>query len=124
MNETSSCPFASGKMIIRTPQPLNTPWKSQDKIRMILKKIYKTGPDSLGRNDDFGQMSAWYIFRSLGNYPVAPESENYALGSPAIKEAILNLKNGNTFEIIAENQSYVNVFVDKVKLNGKVLNKP
>jgi predicted alpha-1,2-mannosidase len=102
----------------------NTPWKSQDKIRMILKKMYQTGADGLGGNDDFGQMSAWYIFSSLGFYPVAPGSEDYALGSPAIKEAILNLENGNTFKIIAENQSDVNVFVDKVELNGKVLNKP
>jgi len=102
----------------------NTPWKSQDKIRMILKKMYQTGADGLGGNDDFGQMSAWYIFSSLGFYPVAPGSEDYSLGSPAIKEATLNLENGNTFKIIAENQSDVNVFVDKVELNGKVLNKP
>jgi len=102
----------------------NTPWKSQDKIRMILKKMYQTGADGLGGNDDFGQMSAWYIFSSMGFYPVAPGSENYALGSPAMKEAILNLENGNTFKIIAEDQSDVNVFVDKVELNGKVLNKP
>jgi predicted alpha-1,2-mannosidase len=102
----------------------NTPWKSQDKIRMILKKMYQTGADGLGGNDDFGQMSAWYIFSSLGFYPVAPGSEDYALGSPAIKEANLNLENGNTFKIIAENQSDINVFVDKVELNGKVLTKP
>jgi len=102
----------------------NTPWKSQDKIRMILKKMYQTGADGLGGNDDFGQMSAWYIFSSLGFYPVAPGSENYALGSPAIKEATLNLENGSTFKIIAEDQSDVNVFVDKVELNGKVLTEP
>ncbi len=102
----------------------NTPWKSQDKIRMILKKMYQTGADGLGGNDDFGQMSAWYIFSSLGFFPVAPGSENYALGSPAVKEAMLNLENGNTFKIIAEDQSDLNVFVDKVELNGEVLNKP
>jgi predicted alpha-1,2-mannosidase len=102
----------------------NTPWKSQDKIRMILKKMYQTGADGLGGNDDFGQMSAWYIFSSLGFYPVAPGLEDYSLGSPAVKEATLNLENGNTFKIIAEDQSGVNVFVKKVELNGKVLNKP
>ena len=102
----------------------NTPWKSQDKIRMILKKMYQTGADGLGGNDDFGQMSAWYIFSSLGFYPVAPGSEDYSLGSPAIKEATLNLENGYTFKIIAEDQSDVNVFVDKVELNGKVVTKP
>ena len=99
----------------------DSPWKSQDKIRMILKDQYQTGADGLGGNDDFGQMSAWYIFSSLGFYPVAPGSTQYALGSPAIKEAIISLDNGNTFTVIAENQSDKNVFVEKVELNGKVL---
>lgn len=100
-----------------------TPWKSQDKIRMILKDQYQTGADGLGGNDDFGQMSAWYIFSSLGFYPVAPGSTQYALGSPAIGEAKINLDNGNTFTVIAENQSDDNVFVKKVELNGTVLKK-
>ncbi|WBL27309.1 GH92 family glycosyl hydrolase [Zunongwangia sp. HGR-M22] len=102
----------------------NTPWKSQDKIRMILDMKYQTGADGLSGNDDFGQMSAWYIFSSLGFYPVAPGSVDYALGSPAIKDAKLNLDNGNIFRVIAENQSDKNVYVEKVELNGKELSKP
>ena len=41
---------------------------------------YKSTPDGLGGNDDTGQMSAWYILSSLGFYPVAPGSEDYAIG--------------------------------------------
>lgn len=102
----------------------NTPWKSQDKIRMILDQKYKTGADGLSGNDDFGQMSAWYIFSSLGFYPVAPGSVDYALGSPSITKAIINLDNGHTFEVVAKNQSPKNVYVDKVELNGKDLTRP
>jgi predicted alpha-1,2-mannosidase len=102
----------------------DTPWKSQDKIRMVLKDQYQTGADGLGGNDDFGQMSAWYIFSALGFYPVAPGSEEYALGSPAINQATINLENGKTFRVIAENQSEENVFVEKVELNGKKLESP
>lgn len=102
----------------------DSPWKSQDKIRMILKKMYRNGADGLGGNDDFGQMSAWYIFSSLGFYPVAPGSDEYALGSPLMKNAILNLENGKTFEVETVNQSDKNVFVNKVLLNGKQLEKP
>ncbi|GHA48107.1 sugar hydrolase [Salinimicrobium marinum] len=102
----------------------DTPWKSQDKIRMVLKDQYQTGADGLGGNDDFGQMSAWYIFSSLGFYPVAPGSEEYALGSPAVNEASINLTNGNTFKVVAVNQSDNNVFVEKVELNGKILITP
>ena len=99
-------------------------YKAQDKIRMILKEKYMTGSDGLSGNDDFGQMSAWYLFSSLGFYPVAPGSVDYALGSPAIKEATLNLDNGNTFKVEAKNQSEKNVYVRKVELNGQELTEP
>jgi len=102
----------------------NSPWKAQDKIRMILKKMYRNGADGLGGNDDFGQMSAWYIFSSLGFYPVAPGSDEYALGSPLVKNAVFNLENGKTFEVETVNQSDKNVFVNKVLLNGKELSRP
>ena len=99
------------------------PWKTQDKVRMILKKQYQPAPDGLGGNDDCGQMSAWYLFSTLGFYPVAPGSDTYALGSPAIDGATLQLDNGKTFTIGAKNQSNENVYVQKVILNGKPLNR-
>lgn len=99
-------------------------YKAQDKIRMILKQKYQTGNDGLSGNDDFGQMSAWYLFSSFGFYPVAPGSVDYALGSPAVKEASLHLDNGNIFTVEAKNQSDKNVYVRKVELNGKALLKP
>jgi putative alpha-1,2-mannosidase len=80
---------------------------------------YKATPDGLGGNDDTGQMSAWYILSSLGFYPVAPGSEDYSIGSPAIENAVLHLENGKIFEIEAINQSPQNVYVQKVLLNGK-----
>jgi len=95
------------------------PWKTQSQIRHILEMQYKATPDGLGGNDDTGQMSAWYILSSLGFYPVAPGSDEYAIGSPAIDHAVLNLENGKTFEIEAINQSPKNVYVQKVLLNGK-----
>lgn len=65
-------------------------FKSHDKIRKVLTEMYKSTPDGLGGNDDFGQMSAWYIFSSLGFYPVAPGSTTYAIGSPSIEVAQSN----------------------------------
>jgi predicted alpha-1,2-mannosidase len=99
------------------------PWKTQERVRMILKQQYKDTPDGLGGNDDCGQMSAWYLFSTLGFYPIAPGSGQYSLGSPAIKTATLVLENGKTFSIEAKNQSERNVYVQKVELNGKVLDR-
>jgi len=101
----------------------NEPWKTQDHVRMILKKMYLPTPAGLSGNDDCGQMSAWYILSALGFYPVAPGSENYSLGSPAIDKATLHLENGKTFTVTAKNQSDKNVYVQKVMLNGKTLGR-
>ncbi|WP_432711815.1 GH92 family glycosyl hydrolase [Pedobacter sp.] len=100
-----------------------TPWKTQERVRMILKKMYRPTSDGLGGNDDCGQMSAWYIFSALGFYPMAPGSLNYELGSPAVVNATLSLENGKTFSVKTKNQSDKNVFVSKVLLNGKVLDR-
>ena len=97
------------------------PWKTQSTVRMILNSQYHNGSDGLGGNDDTGQMSAWYIFSSLGFYPVAPGTAQYSLGSPLVKTATINLDNGKTFQIEAVNQSRQHVYVEKVTLNGKLL---
>lgn len=100
------------------------PWKTQERVRMILRKMYKPAPDGLGGNDDCGQMSAWYIFTSLGFYPVCPGADQYALGSPTVEHASLQLENGKTFSIDVKDQSETNVYVQKVVLNGKPLPAP
>jgi len=97
------------------------PSKTQAQIRKILKMQYKNAPDGLGGNDDCGQMSAWYIFSALGFYPVAPGSDEYSIGSPAVQSAELALENGKTFTVEAMNQSDKNVYVKKIELNGKVI---
>src|SRR5438046_1426894 len=99
------------------------PWKTQERIRMILKKQYAAAPDGLGGNDDCGQMSAWYVLSALGFYPVAPASDRYMLGSPAMTTATLHLENGRTLTIDARNQSERNVYVSKVEVNGRVLDR-
>ena len=95
------------------------PEKTQARVRMIMDTMYGPTVEGLCGNDDAGQMSAWYIFSSLGFYPVTPGSPYYALGSPMVKEAIIHLDNGKTLKIIAKNQSKENVYVNKVTLNGK-----
>ncbi|HMT07201.1 MAG TPA: GH92 family glycosyl hydrolase [Pyrinomonadaceae bacterium] len=95
------------------------PWKTQERVRMILKHQYKPTPDGLGGNDDCGQMSAWYLFTALGFYPVAPGSGRYSLGSPVVKTAKIKLENGRTLSIEARNQSDKNIYVSHVTLNGK-----
>jgi predicted alpha-1,2-mannosidase len=101
----------------------NEPWKTQERVRAILKHQYRPTPDGLGGNDDCGQMSAWYLFTALGFYPVAPGSGRYSLGSPVIKTAMIKLENGRTLTILAKDQAAKNVYVRNVTVNGRTLDR-
>ncbi|MFZ2286273.1 MAG: GH92 family glycosyl hydrolase [Bacteroidales bacterium] len=99
------------------------PRKTQKWVRYIMDTKYLPSPDGLSGNDDCGQMSAWYIFSALGFYPVAPGSDRYDLGSPLVKEAVLTLENGKTFTVSAVDQRQENVYVKKIELNGRKLER-
>lgn len=101
----------------------NEAWKTQSRVRMIMNTMYSNSPDGLCGNDDAGQMSAWYVFSSLGFYPVSPGSGKYAIGSPLVKSAKIRLENGNSITIKTKSQSDINVFIQKLTLNGKALNR-
>lgn len=101
----------------------NKPWKTQERVRMIMETMYSDETNGLCGNDDCGQMSAWYIFSALGFYPVCPGSDQYSIGSPLVKEAEITLENGKSLKIKAVNQGKENVYVDKVVLNGRKLNR-
>ncbi|MDT8346891.1 MAG: GH92 family glycosyl hydrolase, partial [Flavobacteriaceae bacterium] len=102
---------------------VNKPHKTQERVRQILTEQYQNHPDGISGNEDCGQMSAWYIFSSLGFYPVTPASNQYIIGAPLFDKATIKLENGKTFTIVAENNSPENLYVSSVKLNGKTHNK-
>ncbi len=99
------------------------PWQTQARVRHILDTMYGTGTDGLCGNDDAGQMSAWYVFSALGFYPVCPGSTEYALGSPLVEQAVINLENGKKLSIRAVDQSPSNIYVQKVEVNGEKLDR-
>ena len=99
------------------------PWKSQFWVREIMDKLYTAAPDGYCGDEDNGQTSAWYVFSSLGFYPVCPGSNEYILGSPLFKSVEIELENGEKLIINASNNSKENRYVDEMKLNGKKYNK-
>ncbi len=98
---------------------VNKPHKTQERVRQILTELYTNTPDGISGNEDCGQMSAWYIFSSLGFYPVTPASNQYIIGAPLFDKASIQLENGNTFTIQAINNSENNKYIESVLLNGK-----
>ena len=94
-------------------------WKTAEKVRQVFNIFYKATPDGLIGNEDCGQMSAWYIFSSLGFYPVNPVNGMFVFGSPIADEASITLNNGKNFKIIAINNNNQNKYIQSIKLNGK-----
>lgn len=101
----------------------HAPWKSQQEVRRILATEYSVGPGGLSGNDDAGQMSAWYIFASMGFYPVDPVSDQYLLCSPIFDQVTVKLPGNKSLEIIVHKESKNAIYISAVKLNGKVYTK-
>ena len=68
-------------------------------VNYILDTEYNDTPGGLSGNDDSGQMSSWFIFSSIGFYPVCPSSDRYMLCEPRFQRITLNLQNGRKFVI-------------------------
>ena len=98
---------------------VNKPYKTQEKTRQILTELYTNSPDGISGNEDCGQMSAWYIFSSLGFYPVTPGSNQYIIGSPLFDKATIHLEDGKSFTVKAKNNSLKNKYIKNVRLNNK-----
>ena len=96
------------------------PWKAQKQVEKILNEEYDEGAGGLSGNDDAGQMSAWYVFASMGFYPVDPVSGNYQLVTPAFPEVTIDFKNGNVLKIKVMRSKNASV-IKKITLNGKAL---
>ena len=95
------------------------PWKAQHRIRQVMDLFYSPTPDGYCGDEDNGQTSAWYIFSALGFYPVCPASDEYVMGTPLFKSAVIHLENGKKFTINAPENSAENFYIDNMKLNGK-----
>ena len=101
----------------------NRPHKTQERVYQILTELYKNAPDGISGNEDCGQMSAWYVLSSLGFYPVTPASNQYIIGTPLFPKATVNLENGNTFTVVAQNISAANKYIEYASLNGQSLDR-
>ena len=76
--------------------------KTIERVAHILDTEYNDTPGGLSGNDDAGQMSAWYVFSSMGFYPVCPATDRYMLSAPRFQKVTLNLEGGKKFVITPE----------------------
>ena len=100
------------------------PWKTQKRIRQMLKTWFRNDLMGIPGDEDGGGMTSFVVFSSLGFYPVTPGSPSYNIGSPIFSNAKITLSNGKIFEIEAISASDRNKYIQSATLNGKEWNKP
>ncbi len=100
------------------------PWKTQKRIRQLLRTWFRDDLMGVPGDEDGGGMTSFVVWSYLGLYPVTPGKAEYAIGSPVFPEAVLHLPDGKSFTIIAKGASEDNKYIQSAKLNGKSLNTP
>lgn len=98
---------------------------TQEYVQWLMKNRYGINPSGLPGNDDYGTLSSWYIWSTIGFYPFTGTGY-YAIGSPSIKTAAISLPTG-ILNIQVHNGSDDNVFVTRVAVDGRIvdlLNNP
>lgn len=100
------------------------PRKTQQYVDRIIHEFYNTSSSGYAGNDDCGEMSSWYIFSSMGFYPVNPANGEYAIGTPVFDRVTMTLANGKTFTVEAKRKNEKDIYVKSVSIDGKRLTTP
>jgi predicted alpha-1,2-mannosidase len=95
------------------------PFRTAERVRLIADSLYNDTREGLCGNDDCGQMSAWYVFSTMGFYPVNPASGVYEIGSPLFPKVVIHTGNAKDFTIEAKNVSTTNKYIQSATMNGK-----
>ena len=89
--------------------------KTNDVINRIIDEMYSSEEDGLPGNDDLGTMGAWYVFASLGLYPLIPGVGGFSTNIPQFVESKITLGNGNILNISKDDAN--GKFLYKMELN-------
>ena len=100
------------------------PWKTQRRVRDIMKIWYNDGPLGICGDEDEGEISSWYVFSAMGFYPVCPGHAVYDIGSPIFDKVTISVGENKTFIIEARDVSLKNKYIQSANLNGEPLNLP
>jgi predicted alpha-1,2-mannosidase len=66
-------------------------WRTQEKVKELVRKYFMNAPAGLPGNDDTGTMSAWLIYSMMGIYPVVPADPSYTLSTPFFDKITIQL---------------------------------
>ena len=120
----ASCTFEG----LNNEPDMETPWaycyagrhdRTCEVVHTVLRDQFGLGRGGLPGNDDSGALSSWYLWASLGLFPVAG-ADHYLIGSPAVPYSKLHLPDGE-LEIESPNAGGDNIHVRSLRWNDQPL---
>ncbi|HGF7579453.1 GH92 family glycosyl hydrolase [Enterococcus faecium] len=102
---------------------IGQPEMAQPLLKQLMTQTFDDSPMGYPGDEDNGSMAAWYIFNSLGFYPVTPGTGEYVIGMPLIDKAVLLLSNGKELTIEATPNRPQQQFIHKIKRMDKEYTK-
>jgi len=103
-------------------QPMTHCYGTHNKFRVpFVGKAYQPLPRAFipEMDDDDATMSAWYVWASIGLYPLVIGEPYYEITNPLFEEISLKLDNGKTFVIRNKATGNPGSKIREVRLNGK-----
>ena len=99
----------------------DAPYKTSEVIHRILNEMYTDKATGLPGNEDLGTMGAWYVFASIGLYPMIPGVAGFSVSSPQFDEVSIDFPNG---KFIISGGSTETPYIKSLKLNGEKIKTP
>lgn len=98
------------------------PTGAQELVRDIQNRMFLGSDIGQGYpgDEDNGEMSAWFVFSSLGFYPLLVGSGDYTVGTPLFDRATVNF-GGKALTIEAPGASEGRTYVAGVEINGQAI---
>ncbi|MFI5915884.1 GH92 family glycosyl hydrolase [Dactylosporangium sp. NPDC051541] len=98
------------------------PYKTATVLRAAYT-LFANGPNGVTGNDDLGTMSAWYVFASLGLYPLMNGANFYGVSTPQFPSAKVTVgsfgsQQGGTITINAPGVTDANRYITTASLGG------
>ncbi|MFC4131864.1 GH92 family glycosyl hydrolase [Hamadaea flava] len=98
------------------------PYKTSTVVRAAYT-LFTNGPNGVTGNDDLGTMSAWYVFSSLGLYPLMNGANFYGVTTPQFPYAKVTVggygtQQGGIITVNAPGVTDANRYISTATLNG------
>lgn len=95
------------------------PYKTSETVHRVLNEMYNSTPSGLPGNDDLGAMGAWYVYASIGLYPMVPGVGGFSVNAPQFEKVTIDLPSG---ELVISGGAIDKPYIRSLKVNGNHYN--